>query len=251
MDRGLYAAASSMLVQQGAMDAAATNTANVNTVGYRRAIPLARGFHMTFAAEIARSPGRVTGPVHGGGANLDATYTDTTQGTLRPTGRALDVALDGPGFMAVQTPAGVRYTRAGNFELNGRGELVTQHGHPVLGQGGPILIDGSTVHVDTGGTVLVDGGEVDRLQVVTFPDAQQLVRLGGSLYQAPAAVEAQRLDATETRVLGGHLEVPNLNIVEEMVRMIDLQRAFEMAARTVRVVDRTLGVAVQDIAGPG
>ncbi len=251
MDRGLYAAASSMLVQQGAMDAAAANTANVNTAGYRRTIPLARGFHMLFANEIARSPGHRGGIVDGGGATLEATYTDTTQGLLRPTGRALDVALDGPGFMAVQTPAGVRYTRAGNFQLNGRNELVTAQGHPVLGQGGAIRITGTTVHFDTGGVVTVDGAAVDRLQIVDFPDAQGLVRLGENLYRAPPSVEQARLDATETQVRGGHLEVANLNIVDEMVRLIDIQRAFEMAARTVRVVDRTLGVAVQDIPGPG
>lgn len=231
------------------MDAAAVNIANVNTVGFRRMVPIMRGFQMVFADEIARSPGLALHPVIGGGASLDATYTDVMQGPLRPTGRPLDVALDGPGFLAVATPAGTRYTRAGNFQLNGRNELVTTQGYLVLGQGGAIQIAGTAVQIDDAGVVLVDGAAVDQLRVVQFPEPQQLLRQGENLYFASVEVDATQVDATGTAVRGGHLENANSNVVDELVHMIAVQRAYEMAARTVRVVDRTLGIAVQEIAG--
>ena len=237
-----------MHVQQGVVDAAAVNIANVNTAGFRRAVPVMRGFQMLFADEISRSPGRVTQPVTGGGADLEATYSDLRPGVLRPTGRPLDVALEGAGFFVVESPTGFQYTRAGHFQLNGRGEVVTPDGHAVLGQSGPIVVDGTQVQITDDGSVIVDGIAVDRLQVVEFPDPQQLLRVGHTRFRAPGAVEAQRVDATETIVHGGHLENANLNLVEELVYMIAAQRGYEFAARSVRVVDRTLGVAVQDIA---
>ena len=250
MDRGLYAAASSMHMQQAAMDAAAVNVANVNTVGYRRSVPVMRGFQLVLTEEIARSPGHTFTGVPGGGAYLEATYHDATAGPIQPTDGPLDVALHGPGFFAVGTPAGTRYTRAGNFELNGLGELVTADGQPVLGPGGPIVIGGTTVAFTETGGVVVDGVEVDQLLVVEFADVQGLVREDHSRYYAPPLLEATRVDATETTVVGRHLERANVNMIEELAQLIVLQRSFEMATRTVGVVDRTLGLAVQEIPAP-
>lgn len=233
------------------MDAAAVNIANANSVGFRRAVPVMRGFQLVFAEEVGRSPGHTFTGVQGGGADLEATYVDEQQGPIRPTGRPLDVALDGPGFFVLETPAGLRYTRAGTFSLNSQSELVSADGHLVLGQGGPIVVDGNQVDVGDDGSVRVDGTAVDRLLLVTFPDAQRLIRVGQTQYMAPPDIAALQTDATGTTVHGHHVEDANLNVVEELAHMIEIQRTFELATRAVRVVDRTLGVAVQDIASPG
>jgi len=247
MDRGLYSAGSGMLLQQGVVDVSSANLANINTAGYRRSVPVGRGFDMVFQALVERSPGHTYTAVPGGGATLDGTYEDISQGRIKPTNNPFDAALEGNGYFVVQTPLGERYTRAGNFSLNAQGVLVTTDGYPVLSQGGLIEVEGEQLKFSSDGGVIVDDERIAQLRLVEFPDDQALVRVGENLYHAPGALADSAVDATEVVVRGAALELPNTTVVEEIVQVILAQRSFDLAARTVAAVDRTLGVAVQEI----
>lgn len=177
-------------------------------------------------------------------------WTDFAPGILRETGRPLDVALSGPGFLAVQTPAGERYTRGGALGLDAQGYLVTAGGHRVLGTGGPIPAGGpggapGSVQVGPGGEIVRGGQTVGTLRVVDFPRPYRLVKEGGGLY-APAPGVAP-VAAAGAAVTGGALEASNVNAIETMVAMIDLFRRYEAAQRALQALDESSQQATAEI----
>lgn len=245
MLRGLYVAAAGMLAEERRLDVVANNLANADTAGYKRAVAVAES---PFALLLRRvGDGPVAAPVGplGVGAAVTETAAIMTQGGLRPTGQPLDLALVGEGFFAVQTPAGVRYTRDGSFTLDAEGYLTTAAGHRVLGTAGPIKAAGAEVTVTAEGEVLVDGRSAGRLRLAAFPAGTALAREGDNLFRAPAGVTEQ---AARARVRAGYLELANVEPVREMVEMMAVMRAYEAAQRAVRAHDETLGRAVNDIA---
>jgi flagellar basal-body rod protein FlgG len=170
----------------------------------------------------------------GGQTVVTEQRTDFSSGTLRVTGNPFDLALMGDGFFAVQTPLGVRYTRQGAFSLSVNNTIVTSSGEPVLGESGPIRVDGKKVDITASGAVLVDGEEVDRLKIVRAEDPRRLVREGSSFFRA----EDANLQSTEdARVVQGSLEEANVNPIEAMTSLIDIQRQFEAYERAIRTMD--------------
>ncbi len=165
-----------------------------------------------------------------------ATKVDLTGGDLINTGNDLDVAIDGQGFFALQTPSGVRYTRSGNFGLNASGELVTKDGMKVLSTSGSSIVLGEgKVAIQDSGAVTVDGEEVSALKIVTFDNPAKLEKEG--LYRFIWNGEAEGLrDVDEPRVKGGSLERSNVNAVDEMVHLMSAYREFEAVQRTVRTL---------------
>ena len=135
MDSGYYASCTALKTQSSALELIANNVANINTTGYRAQLP---------SFESLLVEGRNSTPSNGWSrlvnqfAVLDNARLDLTEGNLQRTGNPLDLALDGPGFFAVQTKAGVLYTRDGNFRLSAKGQLTTAAGNAVLGAAGPI-----------------------------------------------------------------------------------------------------------------
>src|SRR5579875_810348 len=133
MERGLYAAASAMVAQQTIQDVIAQNVANATTVGYKQDVPT---FRSLTALELERLNGNNAQGVPigelGTGVMPDRIYTDWSVGPIEQTGNPLDASLGQGLFFAVNTPAGERYTRAGNFRLDGQGNLYTAAGFPVL-----------------------------------------------------------------------------------------------------------------------
>jgi len=166
------------------------------------------------------------------------------QGVMQKTDAPLDLAIAGDGFFKVQTPAGVRYTRAGNFQRNQEGLLVTANGYPVLGEGGPITISGNRVEVARDGSLSVDGVRSARLSVVKAPP-QALKKEGENLFRLEegAAEEA----AGNFQLIQGHLEKSNANTVTEMTEMIDLFRAYESQQKMIRAVDDLDDLAVRRV----
>jgi flagellar basal-body rod protein FlgF len=210
------------------MDVVANNVANVNTNGFKADRSLFEEF-LTSRAHEDNFTGRDRriSFVHDRG-----TFKDFSQGASELTKNPLDVAIDGAGFLVVQTPAGERYTRDGGLKLNNQGQLVNSSGYPVLGGSGPIVFQPTdkeiTIAADGNVTVLEGINRVDsvrgKLRLVSFADAQKLVKEGSNLYSAgPDAVARPDIIS---QVRQGFVEKSNVNSVAEMSRMIEVTRAY-------------------------
>jgi len=219
---------SRQMVLERQMDVVANNVANVNTNGYKADKSLFQEYLKSGAHEdnfIGRD--RRVSYVQDRG-----TFKDLSQGPTEQTKNPLDVAIDGGGFLAVQTPAGERYTRDGSLQINNQGQLVTASGNPVLGTSGPIVFQPTdhdiSIAADGNITVLEGVNRIDsvrgKLRVVNFADAQKLVKEGSNLYSAGPGTAAQP-DIVST-VRQGFIEKSNVNSVAEMSRMIEVTRAY-------------------------
>jgi len=241
--RGIYTAASGMLAETTRADTIANNLANGNTAGYKKDVAISKDFASVLIRRINDGPeAPVIGSV-GVGTVIDEIATIQSTGAMRYSGNPLDCAIDGKGFFAVQTAAGIRYTRNGTFTRNARGQLVTADGQEVLGQNGPITLpDDGKVTIDSTGNVLVDGANVGQLRVVEFNNERELVKEGATLYQAPN----NGRQATG-KVAQGFLEQSNVNVVSEMVNLISGYRAYELNAKTVQTHDQLLDKAVNEV----
>jgi flagellar basal-body rod protein FlgG len=238
-----------MITQRGRLDVIANNIANVSTTGFKRAEPVSRGFYQIFAQEIERAPARRgSAGIPGGGAALDVTAEDFSPGPVIDTGNPLDIAIDGPGFFVIDTPQGERYTRAGNFSLNAAGQLVTQNGYPVLGEQGPIIIQGENVQLSATGEVQVDGVVIDRLRTVDFFQPYTLTKYGRSLYGADEETRQTRMRPFEPNLRVGALEHSNVNPITELTLLMNTARSYEAHQRVIAAFDRILDAAVNEIA---
>lgn len=205
------------------MDIVANNIANINTTGYKSS-------HMQFAEELVRAKGQ--NPMS---MVLDyGNYKDFTPGAMQQTDNPLDVAVQGNGFLAVQTADGLRYTRNGAMQLNGTGQLVNSMGQPFASTGGqPITIPAGSkeVIVANDGTVSTEQGAIGQLKVVRFAEPQNLNPVGDNLYDTQQSEIADNLGS---QVKQGMLEGSNVNAVVEMTDMIEVQRKYESVARLLQ-----------------
>jgi len=237
MLEGLRTAAAGMLPRTTKQEIIANNIANVNTTGFKRDRVV---FRRTLAAELAAAA------EEGNQVVAEDVLTDFSQGPLEKTDRPLDVALDGPGFFVVQTQAGERYTRAGNFRLAPDGTLVTPDGNPVLGERGPIVLQDDRVEIHSDGDIYQAGELVGRLRIVAFDDLSSLRKEGHGLFVLTDPSVRPR-EAEGSTVRQGYLEGSNVNPLEEMVEMMVLLRNFEAEQKAIQVQDQTLARAVSDV----
>lgn len=242
MNSGLYAALSGNLAAMRRLDVISNNLANANTAGFK-------GDRLQFESVLASSKKQAQQPQ---GTLSDSPvfsneqfFTDYSQGPMLQTGNTLDVALEGDGFFVVTTPQGRAYTRQGNFHLDSGGRLVTSEGYQVQG-GGPIVINGGQVDIDSKGAILVDGTPVGTLEVVDFQKPYNLQKQGEGLF-VPANPQDTPTAVTTTTVLQGALEGSNVNVVAEMVRLIETTRYFESCQKVVRSYDDITGKAANDL----
>ncbi|MGE5508155.1 MAG: flagellar basal-body rod protein FlgF [Chitinophagales bacterium] len=248
MIRGLFIGASGMLVELRRADLIANNLANATTTGFKRDDLVAESFGSLLLRRLDDEVGPglrpAVAPVVGElglGAAGARSAVDWAQGGFTETGNPLDVALDGDGLFAVQTPAGERYTRDGSFTRDRDGYLVTEGGYRVLGERGAIRLDGAKVEIASDGAVTIDGRRVDRLRLVQFP-AGSLAKLGGNLFAASG--QAGRSQAT---VLQGQLERSNVNVVREMINLIAAQRNYDTNQRLLQLEGDLLQKAVTEV----
>ena len=244
MIRGLYTGASGMLAESMRTDVISNNLANANTAGFKKDVAVMKDFASML---ITRINDGTDAPVIGKlglGAVVDEVATAHSMGAMRTTGNDFDMAIEGKGFFSVETPQGVRYTRNGTFAKNAKGELITQDGYQVLGENGPITIQGSKMVVDDTGRVLVDNQPVGKLQIVEFPNEKQLTKEGASLYIAPPG---QNGTTGAGGVRQGVLEMSNVNIISEMVNLISNYRAYEVNSKVVQSHDQLLDKAVNEV----
>ena len=228
MQNTLLIGLSRQVVLERQMDVVANNVANINTSGYKADRSLFEEYLRSNAHEDNfASSDRLLSFVQD-----RATFHDFSAGPTEETRNPLDVAIDGGGFLAVQTPAGERYTRDGGLQINNQGQLVNSSGFQVLGGSGPIVFQPTdkeiNVAADGNVTVIEGTGRIDsvrgKLRLVSFADAQKLVKDGGNLYSAGQGVAAQ--PDTTSRVNQGFIEKSNVNSVHEMSRMIEITRTY-------------------------
>src|ERR1700761_6894637 len=215
MENALLIGLSRQTALERQMDIVANNVANVNTSGYKA--------DNTLFEEYLNTPAHEDNFV-GGDRRVSftqdrGTYRDMTQGAIEATNNPLDIAIDGKAFLAVQTPNGERYTRDGNLHINNQGQLVTASGLQVLGSSGPIVLQQTDhdVNISPDGTITVieGSGRTDSLRgalrLVSFPDAQKMLKEGFNLYTAGDGGAPQ--PDTKSTVRQGFLEKSNVNSV--------------------------------------
>jgi flagellar basal-body rod protein FlgG len=256
MIRSLWTAASGMEAQQMNLDVIANNLANVNTSGFKKS-------NMVFQElmyDTQRAPGASstqnstvpTGVQVGYGSQPVATERNFTQGNLQQTGNTYDVAIQGTGFYKITLPDGTNaYTRDGSFLVNQDGQLVTTAGYLVTGVG-QISAQATNVSIGTDGTIsaTVNGSpvKISPLTLSNFPNPEGLNSLGNNLYQeTTASGNAVDGQIPGTNGLGtiaqGYIETSNVQVVEEMVNMIQAQRAYEINSKAIQTADQMMQMA--------
>ena len=215
------------------LDIVANNIANMNTTGYKAdGAVFSEYLNSAARGDQFATPDRRVSFVQD-----RMTWHDMSPGGIQQTNNPLDVAIDGNGFLVVQTPRGERYTRNGALQVNAAGELVTSAGDKVLGDSGPIVfsVTDRDIVINPDGTIRVreglratsDTGR-GKLRLVAFANPQQLRKDGSSTFAAPTGVTPQA--ATNVRLAQGAIERSNVRPVVEMTRMIELTRAYSEVA---------------------
>ncbi|MDE6433341.1 MAG: flagellar basal-body rod protein FlgF [Lachnospiraceae bacterium] len=258
MVRGLYTAWTGMINEQKRLDVISNNMANADTTGYKKQGVTSQSFDDELTIRIHDNNQYNRNKVAIGNMNLGVkigeTYHDFSQGSLRETGNTYDLALSGDGFFTIQTTnkqgvTSTKYTRDGSFTVTTDGYLVTKDGDYVLDtNGNRIQIPGAqtanNVAFDAGGNVLVDGQQVATLGIAGFANPQALLLYGENMYEPTAAAGLQAGTATVNQ---GYLEMSNTNVIEEMVDMITITRAYEAGQKMIQTVDGTLEKTANEI----
>jgi flagellar basal-body rod protein FlgF len=249
MNRTVYTVTSGAIAALARLDAVAQNLANVGTPGYKAERVLFRVRPLGDEAAAAVAPGdmaRTSAQV----AEV-ATIRDFSQGPVRTSGNPLDVALTVPGFFAVATARGERYTRQGTFGLDAEGFLVTSAGDRVQGDGGDIQLPDGTPAVGSDGTITVNGSQAGRIKVVDFGEKPALVAEGHALFApAPGAVAAP-LDATAVRLETGAIEGANTDAIAGLVELIEVSRGFEAYMQAMSRLDQVAERSITDMGRVG
>ena len=254
MLRGLYTAWTGMVNEQKRLDVISHNMANSDTVGYKDERVTSQAFDQVLAIKIRDGSQAYHNEAIGRlslGVKIGEVYTDFTQGSVRQTSGTYDLALSGSGFFTVNVTdkngdVHTRYTRDGRFMLTKEGLLVDSEGNAVQGQGGDIHINPASVNVTVSadGVINADGQYIDTLKITDFEDYDYLVKYGDTMYEPLAG-------ATETdapaQILQGYTEQSNVKVVQEMVDMITITRAYEANQKVIRSYDSMLDRAVNQV----
>ncbi len=255
MNQALWVAKTGLDAQQTRMSVVSNNLANTNTTGFKRD----RASFEDLLYQQVRQPGGSTsqqtqlptGLQLGTGVRVVATSKDFQQGNPQQTGRSLDVMVNGRGFFEVLLPDGSSaFTRDGSLQINAQGELVTNSGYPV--QPGIQIPEGAqSMTIGNDGTITVtmagegQAQEIGALTLTDFVNPSGLQAKGENLYQETTASGPAQNGTPGLNGLGsvvqGSLEGSNVNVVEELVSMIETQRAYEMNAKAISTTDAMLG----------
>lgn len=225
MDNSIYVALSRQLAQFRDLEVTANNLANVNTTGFQAKKTLFNDY------------------LSDAGNNYKAaylhdlsTYRDLRGGGFKITGNPLDVAIQGPGYFAVNTPGGTRYTRDGGFTQNQEGELITSNGHVVQDDAGqPILIpvEANDISIRDNGALVVDGNEIAQIGLFEFNNDHSLVAEGDNTLR-PTTDPA--LPAAASTIKHGVLETSNVQPVTELTHLTTLSKSVKNTAELIEVM---------------
>ncbi len=247
MSYGLYISAEGAQAQTRRMEIIANNLANVDTAGFKRELAVFQARYAEAVEQGQAQPGSGTINDTGGGIMLLKTATDFSPGPLRRTETPTDVAIPGEGFFVVQKGEEQYLTRAGNFQLTERGELVTQQGYAVLSDNGsPVVLEPGAGPFDiTPAGTIRQRGSVQNLALVQPASRGDLVKVGENLFRPLA--EPQPLADAERRVTAGYLEMSGVSPTTELVQMIEASRAVEANVNMVQTQDQMLSALVNRV----
>lgn len=241
MFQGYYDLASNMITQNRNMNIISNNISNVSTPGYKED----RLMESTFREEMIYRYDQYGKTQVGTVSRMniaDERVTDYTEGGIRETGAPMDVGLTGRGFFEIQTDNGNVYTRNGSFNLDDNGYLILPGFGRVLGTNGPIRLTTDKIEIDKQGNIMNEGGTqvFGTLRVVDFADYGQLTKVTGGVFRANAQPQA----AQGVTITQRYLEDSNVNMAEEMTRMMSGQRVLQSSAQLLKMYDQLMAKMV-------
>lgn len=254
MMRSLWTSKTGMEAQQAQLDAISNNLANSSTNGYKKShVVFEDLMYQNLRQAGANSTEQTTLPTGlqvGLGTRAVANSRSFTQGNLQQSGNTLDVAIQGNGFLQVQMPDGTTgYTRDGSLQVDAQGQLVTNNGYPVQ-PGITIPANAQSVTIGSDGTVSAtlpgqtSAQTLGQLQLASFVNPAGLDPKGQNLYAETAASGTANVGAPGDNALGtlrqGFVETSNVNVVEELIGMIQTQRAYELNSKAIQTSDQML-----------
>lgn len=252
MLRGIYTAASGLVVGETRQGIITNNIVNANTVGFKSDNLAVKNFGDVMLYNYDKTLGSKNVKNNIGelskGSGIDTVNTFFSQGPLQSTDKDTDFAIEGRGFFTVNRNGRQYYTRDGHFNTNLQGYLVNSSGDLVqgidlyTGNLGPIQVGDGKVSCTPAGNIRINGTERFKLNVVDFPNYNGLKKVGDNLYEGNGAQNAQNY-----AIRNKYIEKSNVNVVSEAVEMMANMRSFESNQKVMQVLDETLGKAVNEL----
>ena len=250
MMHNIFTPLSGALAQERVLEIVANNLANVTTTGFKEE-------KVSFKLSEAEPNDKYNEPLPPANftTNLEDLYPlrgndiayvsisevtkDFSQGPAVQTQNPLDLMIEGNGFLSVQTPDGIRYTRSGALTLDGEGTLVDDFGAPILGKKGPIVLDSSDLEINHMGEIYQDGELVDTLQLSQVKNPQFMERIGFNRYHY-IGPESELTNVKHAAVKQGFLEGSNVNAIKNLTNMIIAHRSYEAYQKTIQNYDKMM-----------
>lgn len=224
MDNSIYITLSRQMALFRDMEVTSNNIANADTPGFNAE-------KLMFQDYLVKDSNKREDAY----AYDPSSYRDTSNGSMKQTGNPFDLAINGDAYFQVQSPLGIRYTRAGNFQVDSEGTLMTNDGYPVLGaDGGQITVptNAMNVAINAAGQMTADGEEIGQVGIMEFQNEQAMTRLGNNMYTS-----AETPQPSESgRVMQGFLESSNVTAITEMVRVMNVSRAVTNTAKFIETM---------------
>jgi len=240
MSYGMYISAEGAHAQSKRLETIANNLANVDTAGFKRQLAIFQARYAEAINQGLSAPGRGTIDYLGGGVMVRQTHTDFSQGPIRQTKVATDMAIRGEGFFTVRKGEEQFLTRAGNFHLTPRGELVTQQGYAVLDDSGsPVVVEQPERPFEVTPRGEIRQGNTTRALGLMTISGEQLQPVGENLFRALG--ESQPVEDARRYVLSGCLESSGVTPTSEMVELIETSRLVEANLNMMQTQDQMMG----------
>lgn len=262
-NKGMFTALSGAIAQSQRLDTIANNIANANTAAFKKDNQVFREYltAQEKPADVIQVP-RVPSSIESfydmqaadrGYVDSAGTFTDHSQGAIRPTGNTLDFAIEGEGYFEVLTSEGPKLTRNGLFKIDAEGFLSSKEGYPVLLEGADsdfesrkVKLSSNQITVSETGQIYDNGQVMGRLSLIKVGNAEALQKQGSSLFTLRPNFDAEITQA-QSGVKQGFLEMSNVNIVQEMTDMIAATRSFESAQKAIQAFDQMNSRLVNDV----
>ena len=240
MLQGLYAAASGMEATQNQLNAISNDMANLNTTGYQATEVGFQDLLYSSGGSSSGSPSISTGA----GASAQIVGRSDAQGAIQNTGRSLDVAIQGPGYLQVrQNDGSIGLTRNGALQVNAQGEVTNTQGNPLVP---PLKLpkgtDAENIKIETNGQVVSGTKTIGKISLVNVPAPSQLQPDGNSTFSVTSGSGAVR-PATGSTLQQGALEGSNVDVAQDMTKMISAERSFQMASQAIQYQDQMMQIA--------